>query len=275
MRCFTAVVGNETGKLQTNVVQSRLIRLALLSALGLTLATANFGLAAENENGDKPKGSVSERPTGADRQNREKYDASSTDDTVRHHGALGVSLTKSADGVTVVGVIPGSPAERAGLRLGDEIRHVGDKRIYNTQELVEEVRESKPGTQIDLIIRRNGQRQVVSAKLGSQEATFGTSDRTRQYSTGYRNAPATRIAQPVSIGRAPNANPAKLNPSPNSQAQLNQQIRALQRQVYILNQQLMQLQSSQNDYSKEANEINDWWNRGQRGQNGDDPALFQ
>jgi hypothetical protein len=275
MRRLMTVLANDTSMLQTNVVHAPLVRLACLTALGLSLAVANSGLSAENENSDKSKSSVTERAANPDQHNRDKNDRSDGDDSVRHHAVLGVSLTKSAEGVTVVGVIPGSAAERAGLRMGDEIRHVGDQRIHTIQELIDEIRASKPGTQVDLIIRRNGQRLVVSAKLGSQASTSGTRERLPQSSQSYSSVPVARSVQPANLGRAPNSYNAAAGQTGGREQQLNQQIRALQRQVYLLNQQVFQLRSAQNNSANEANDIEDWWERGQRGENGDDPALFQ
>jgi membrane-associated protease RseP (regulator of RpoE activity) len=261
--------------LGSNGARTPFLCLVCLTALGIGHALPNSGLGAENEGVDKPKGSVSERTTNSDKGDREKNDQSGGDDSVRHHAVLGVSLTKSAEGVTVVGVIPDSAAERAGLRMGDEIRHVGDQRIHTIQELTDEIRASKPGTQIDLLVRRDGQRLVVSAKLGTQASTSGTRDRRPQYSQSYSNMPVTHSVQPANLGRAPSSYNAATGQTGGREQQLNQQIRALQRQVYLLNQQVFQLRSSQNNSANEANDIEDWWERGQRGENGDDPALFQ
>ena len=236
MRCLTTVFGS-------NGARTPLMCLACLTALGIGHVFPNSGLGAENEGVDKPKSSVSERTTNSDKGDREKNDQSGGDDSVRHHAVLGVSLTKSAEGNTVVGVIPDSAAERAGLRMGVEIRHVGDQRIHTIQEMTDEILASKPGTQIDLLVRRNGQRLVVSAKLGSQASTSGTRDRRPQYSQSYSNIPATRSVQPVNQGRAPSSYNAATGQTGGREQQLNQQIRALHRQVYLLNQQVFQMRS--------------------------------
>jgi len=274
MRRLMTVLGIERSVMQTNVVHASLRGFACVTALSVGLVLANSGLGAENESVDKPKGSVSsvsERTANPDQKSREKNDPSGDDDSVRHHAVLGVSLTRSAEGVTIVGVIPGSPAERAGLRLGDEIRHVGDERIHTIQELTDQIRASKPGTQIDLLVRRNGQRLVVSAKLGSQASTFGPRDHSAQYAPGYSSAPATRSVQPANLKRAPNSYNAATGPTGDRQQQLNQQIRALQRQVYILNQQINQVRASQYSNANAAADIESYWEGEERGDN-DVPA---
>jgi predicted metalloprotease with PDZ domain len=156
------------------------------------------------------------------------------------HGGLGVSINNSQQSVVVVGIVPGSPAERAGVQWGDEIFYVAEHRIRTTQDLTREVNSFKPGAQVELVVRRNGQRLVMPVTLGEYETIFA-----RRANSYVPTAPVPADPQ--------------------------QQIRALQRQVYLLNQQLNQQQSLQD----EVNEIQDWYSRGQRGQTGNDPALMQ
>jgi len=148
MCCLMTVYANVTSVLRTPVVHAHFMRIACLTAFGVGLALTNTGFGDDTQKPDKPESSArsaSERTPDADQRDREKNVQFRGDESLRHHGALGVFLSKSEDGVTVVGVIPGSPAERAGLHLGDEIRYVGDRRIRTTEELTEEIRESKPG----------------------------------------------------------------------------------------------------------------------------------
>src|SRR5262245_42843163 len=64
------------------------------------------------------------RADNLDRSTSARIDRPGSGDLVRHRGALGVLLTTSRDEVSVADVIPGSPADLAGLRAGDEIRYV-------------------------------------------------------------------------------------------------------------------------------------------------------
>ncbi len=139
--------------------------------------------------------------------------------TAQHHAALGVSLREADGHVTVIAVLPGSPAARAGLQAGDVIRYVGDQRIATAQGLAEEIGEYRPGSQVELSIRRNGEKQTVSARLGSrqsamrdrnpndnrvasnQNARDGQAEGRRM---GYSLNPATgqqRRASPAAVGR--------------------------------------------------------------------------
>lgn len=148
-------------------------------ALGGWVSLAGASLGGENESrgpSNRSAASASESSTGRQQQqsqsNRRQEPRSDSDDHVHHHAALGVLIGNSQDGVSVVGIIPGSPAALAGLRVGDVIHGVGDQRIRTTQELTEEIREYHPGSAIDLSVRRDGERRVVSATLASQESTL-------------------------------------------------------------------------------------------------------
>ncbi len=145
--------------------------------LGGWISLAGACSGGENENSDRSNrstASAGDPATGRDQpqnqSNRGQNPGSDSDDHVRHHAALGVLIGTSTDGVSVVGIIPGSPAALAGLRVGDVIRQVGDQRIGTTQGLNEEIRQYQPGSPVDLTIRRNGERRIVRATLASQES---------------------------------------------------------------------------------------------------------
>lgn len=91
----------------------------------------------------------------------------------RPHAALGVSLAEAKNGVRVIAVVPGSPAEKAGLLPGDEIRHIGEERVQSIRTFIDKVREFAPGTPIELNISRHGERHVLKAQLASVSEVFG------------------------------------------------------------------------------------------------------
>jgi S1-C subfamily serine protease len=70
------------------------------------------------------------------------------------------------EGVLVVDVTDGSPAEMAGIRDGDVIMKVGADKVTDSAQLVEAVREYKPGDKIDLTLKRNRETKRVEAELG-------------------------------------------------------------------------------------------------------------
>jgi regulator of sigma E protease len=64
-------------------------------------------------------------------------------------------------------VLPGSPAERAGLREGDEIREVSGQPVADFQSLVAAV-QPKPGSRLEFTIGRDGQTLTVPVEVEAQ-----------------------------------------------------------------------------------------------------------
>ena len=64
-------------------------------------------------------------------------------------------------------VLPGSPAERAGLREGDEIREVAGQPVADFQSLVAAV-QPKPGSRLEFTIGRDGRTLTVPVEVEAQ-----------------------------------------------------------------------------------------------------------
>ncbi|HTE90602.1 MAG TPA: trypsin-like peptidase domain-containing protein, partial [Terriglobales bacterium] len=62
-------------------------------------------------------------------------------------------------GVTISNVVAGSPAEQAGLKVGDTITSVDGKPVKNGDELVGDIAGRKPGAKVSLGLIRNGKKQ--------------------------------------------------------------------------------------------------------------------
>jgi serine protease Do len=75
---------------------------------------------------------------------------------------LGLS---SAKGALVKAIIPNSPAERAGVRVGDVILEFHGRKIENDAHLVKTVGLTPAGTHADLVIFREGKSQRLRARL--------------------------------------------------------------------------------------------------------------
>lgn len=65
-------------------------------------------------------------------------------------GFLGVSVMDSANGATITGVAPGTPAEQAGLAAGDVITAVNGKAVTSAQSLTTMVGSTHPGDQVTI-----------------------------------------------------------------------------------------------------------------------------
>jgi len=71
-------------------------------------------------------------------------------------------------GVLVAKVAPGSPAEQAGLAMGDVIRTLAGERIDDPSDLRWTVR-ARPGEEVALSVRRKGKEVGLKARLESRD----------------------------------------------------------------------------------------------------------
>jgi hypothetical protein len=71
-------------------------------------------------------------------------------------------------GVRITGVRAGSPAESAGLRAGDVITAIGDKRIANLYDMTDALRSHQPGDTVVIVSKREGAERRATAVLGKR-----------------------------------------------------------------------------------------------------------
>ncbi|WP_372499411.1 S1C family serine protease [Streptomyces sudanensis] len=93
------------------------------------------------------------------------------------HPVIGVSLDMkfTGDGARVAGeargggaaVVPGGPADKAGIRSGDVITEVDGERVHDAEELIAKIRGHRPGDDLRLTVRRDGREAPRTLTLGS------------------------------------------------------------------------------------------------------------
>jgi S1-C subfamily serine protease len=69
-------------------------------------------------------------------------------------------------GMLLAGVRPGGPADKAGLRRGDILVHLGDHAIAGVEDLMYVLTETKPGTTMKAVVVREGKELTVEVTLG-------------------------------------------------------------------------------------------------------------
>jgi serine protease Do len=72
------------------------------------------------------------------------------------------------DGVVVVNVITGTPAQKAGLRQGDIIFGLDNTAIADQNDLQDALQQHKPGDTVTLKVDRNGTQETVQVTLGDR-----------------------------------------------------------------------------------------------------------
>ena len=77
-----------------------------------------------------------------------------------------------AGGVTISAVTAGSPAEQAGLKVGDTIVSVDGKAVKNGDELVADIASRKPGSKVNLGFVRNGKKQDATVTVTDRAKLF-------------------------------------------------------------------------------------------------------
>ncbi len=75
-------------------------------------------------------------------------------------------------GVTVSNVVAGSPADQAGLKVGDTITTVDGKAVKNGDELVADIASRKPGSKVSLGYVRNNNKQEASVTVADRAKLF-------------------------------------------------------------------------------------------------------
>lgn len=118
-----------------------------------------------------------DRDSSDDRSDRRSTNRDNED------AGLGVGITEAGrDGVRVTYVYPNSPAEEMGIQQGDRITHVNGQRVESVRSFISEVRNSNPGDDIEIEVRRDGSDRELSGELETRRETLRQRDGNRQRS---------------------------------------------------------------------------------------------
>jgi len=81
---------------------------------------------------------------------------------------LGVTFIMTDEGAEIVAIVPESPAEQAGIRIGDVIMEVNGRRVTRAQPLDEHIMLYQPGDTVALTILRDGRTRQIDVRLASE-----------------------------------------------------------------------------------------------------------
>ncbi|HKH97815.1 MAG TPA: Do family serine endopeptidase [Candidatus Sulfotelmatobacter sp.] len=78
----------------------------------------------------------------------------------------------AGSGVTISTVVAGSPADQAGLKVGDTITTVDGKKVTKGAELVGDIAARKPGSKVNMGFLRNGKSQETTVTIADRAKLF-------------------------------------------------------------------------------------------------------
>jgi putative serine protease PepD len=86
------------------------------------------------------------------------------------HAYLGVSIrpSTSPQGAALASVVAGTPAAKAGLKVGDVVVRLGDRTIASPDDLSRIIDAKKPGDSLSVTYVRSGKQHTVTLKLGTR-----------------------------------------------------------------------------------------------------------
>ena len=82
-------------------------------------------------------------------------------------GIGGDTPTDGSHGARLTSVVDGSPADNSGLKAGDLIIAINDKKIASMVDLAAEIKLFRPGESVDILLLRDGVRLTVQAVLAA------------------------------------------------------------------------------------------------------------
>jgi putative serine protease PepD len=87
------------------------------------------------------------------------------------HAFVGVRILSVKGGAKITKIVAGSPAAKAGLKVGDVVTSFDGKTITSADELTAVVSAAKAGEQVTVTVKRGGSTQHVTVTLGVQPSS--------------------------------------------------------------------------------------------------------
>ncbi|MEA2492706.1 MAG: hypothetical protein QOJ29_617 [Thermoleophilaceae bacterium] len=78
---------------------------------------------------------------------------------------------KGGSGAQISTLVPGGPAQRAGLQIGDVIKRVGSNRVVDPTQLSILISGKAPGDRVSVVVERGGVSRTVQVTLGTRPAS--------------------------------------------------------------------------------------------------------
>jgi uncharacterized protein (TIGR03067 family) len=80
-------------------------------------------------------------------------------------GYVGMALADETEAIVIQGVLENSPAEKAGLRMGDVVVSVGGEAVRDLLGTVDLVRRQMPGRDVAIRVKREGKEKDVTVRV--------------------------------------------------------------------------------------------------------------
>ncbi|MEX2212294.1 MAG: trypsin-like peptidase domain-containing protein [Gaiellaceae bacterium] len=87
------------------------------------------------------------------------------------HPFLGVQIADDEAGARIAEVVPGSPADDAGLRTGDVVTEAGGNAVESADDLRQAVADREPGDSLELTFERDGDTRTLTVELGRRPSS--------------------------------------------------------------------------------------------------------
>lgn len=79
---------------------------------------------------------------------------------------------EEAKGTVVAEVLPGTPAESAGLQRGDVILEVNEQPVEDAQDFINKIQETQVGDNVMLLVHREGGARLIGVTVGERPASI-------------------------------------------------------------------------------------------------------